>query len=218
MKSMRIAVIAAAAVVLAAGTASAKMLLEKSLYFVTDNGKVDSCKYWTLYIGNYPATLVRKFPGEDSLPVNTEVNLTVLSSGYIEGYGYCKKGRVDCMGTFVIDTGRATVKVPVDSVEYVVNEGARLKAKGMPLADLKVDVEGNMVPSVKRLKLTKYKLVTEYEERNLKPLGDATITMFAFSKAALAAAQKAAKEPRPEPKPVEPKPEQKPEETAPAQE
>jgi hypothetical protein len=218
MKSMRIAVIAAAAVVLAAGTASAKMLLEKSIYFVTENGKVDSSKYWTLYIGNYPATLVRKFPGEDSLPVNTEVNLTVLSSGYIEGYGYCKKGRVDCMGTFLIDTGRATLKVPVDSVEYVVNEGARLKAKGMPLADLKVDVEGNMVPSIKRLKLTRYKLVTEYEERNLKPLPpDLVITMFAFSKAALAAAQKAAKEPRPEPKP-EQKPEQKQEEKAPAQE
>lgn len=213
MKAMRIAVMAAAALCCAAGTASAKMLLEKSIYFVAENGKADSCKYWTLYIGNYPATLVRKFPGEDSLPVNTELNLTVLSSGYIEGYGYSKKGRVDCMATFVVDTGKAAVKVPVDSIEYVVNEGARVKVRGMPLADLKVDVEGNMITSVKRLKLTKYRLVTEYEERNLKPLGDAVITMFAFTKAGLAAAQKAAKEVRPEPKP-----EQKQEEKAPAQE
>jgi hypothetical protein len=57
-----------------------------------------------------------------------------------------------------------------------------------------MDVEGNKVPNVKTMLLTKYKLVVDVDERNLKPLGDVNVTFFAFSKSALAAAQKAEKE------------------------
>jgi hypothetical protein len=137
---------------------------------------------------------VRKFPGEDSLPVNSDINLTVLSSGYIEGYGYTRKGRVDCMATFVIDTGSGAIKLSVDSIEYMYAGGAKVKPRGMKACDAAIDVEGNKVPGVKKLLLTKYKLVVDADERNLKPLGDVDIELFAFSKTALAAAQKADKE------------------------
>jgi hypothetical protein len=192
----RLLVIVSVAVICAAGQAGAKSLLEKSIYFVNPtSGKTDSCKYWKLYIGTFQSvTLVRKFPGEDSLPVNSDLNLTVLSSGYIEGYGYTRKGRVDCMASFVVDTGAGAIKLPVDSIEYVTAGGAKVKPRGMRLCDCALDVEGNKLPGIRKLLLTKYKLVMDADERNLKPLGDMDITFFAFSRAALAAAQKADKE------------------------
>jgi hypothetical protein len=192
----RICTIVAAAVICTACQASAKSLLEKSIYFINpENGKTDSCKYWKIYIGTFQAvTLVRKFPGEDSLPVNSDLNLTILSSGYIEGYGYTRKGRVDCMALMVIDTGAGAIKLPVDSVEYVIAGGEKVKPKGMKLCDLALDVEGNKLPGIRKMLLTKYKLVFDVDERNLKPMGDLNVTLFAFSKAALTAAQKADKE------------------------
>jgi hypothetical protein len=192
----RLLIIAVAAVICAGGQAGAKSLLEKSIYFVNPtSGKIDSCKYWKIYIGTFQSvTLVRKFPGEDSLPVNSDLNLTVLSSGYIEGYGYTKKGRVDCMATFVVDTGTGAIKLPVDSVEFVIAGGEKVKPRGMRVCDLALDVEGNKLPGIRSMLLTKYKLVLDYDERNLKPLGDVTLTVFAFTKAALVAAQKADKE------------------------
>jgi hypothetical protein len=196
MKFSRLLLLVAAAVLVSSGAASAKSLLEKSVYWINpDNGKIDSSKYWKVFIGTYQAiTLVRKFPGEDSLPVNSDINLTVLSSGYIEGYGYTRKGRVDCMATFVIDTGAGAIKLPVDSIEYIFAGGAKVKPRGMRVCDLAIDVEGNKAPGVKRMMLTRYKLVVDADERNLKPLGDVNVSFFSFSKSGLAAAQKAEKE------------------------
>jgi hypothetical protein len=192
MKVSRMLLILAAAVLVSAGAAGAKSLLEKSIYWINpDNGKIDSSKYWKLYLGSYPAiTLVRKFHGEDSLPVSSDINITVLSSGYIEGYGYTRKGRVDCLASFVMDAGAGGVKIPVDSIEYVTAEGAKVKPRGGMLCDLSLDIEGAKVPRIKRMLLTKYKLVVDEDERNHKPLGDVNITLFAFSKTALALAQK----------------------------
>ncbi len=196
MRHSRLLLLCAMLVFVSSGAASAKTLLEKSIYFVNPaTGKIDSTKYWKIFIGTYPAiTLVRKFPGEDSLPVNSDINLTVLSSGYIEGYGYTRKGKVDCMAIFVIDTGGGAVKLPVDSIEYMYAGGAKVKPRGMKACDAAIDVEGNKVPGVKKMLLTKYKLVVDADERNLKPLGDMDIELFAFSKKGLAEAQKAEKE------------------------
>jgi hypothetical protein len=196
MKFSRLLLCVVAAVIVSAGAVSARSLLEKSIYWINpDKGKIDSAKYWKLFLGTYPAvTLVRKFPGEDSLPVVSDINLTVLSSGYLEGYGYTRKGRVDCMAAFMADTGVGAVKIPVDSIEYVFGGGARVKPRGTGVCDLAIDVEGNKIPGIKRMMLTSYKLVVDADERNLKPLGDVNISFFSFSKAGLAEAQKADKE------------------------
>jgi hypothetical protein len=195
MKFSRLLLIAAAVLVFAA-SAPAKSLLEKSIYWINpDNGKIDSTKYWKMFIGKYESvTLVRKFPGEDSLPVNADINLMVLSSGYIEGSGYTAKGRVDCSAIFVIDTGAGAIKLPVDSIEYMYAGGAKVKPRGGKVYDCAIDIEGNKAPGIKKMLLTKYKLVVDVDERNLKPQGDMNITFFSFSKSALAAAQKADKE------------------------
>jgi hypothetical protein len=206
MNVSRLFLVVAVAALALAVPSSAKSLLEKSIYFVNpQTGKTDSAKYWKIFIGKYPSvTLVRKFPGEDSLPVNSDINLTMMSSGYIEGYGYTRKGRVDCMAMLVIDTGNGAIKLPIDSVEFMFAGGAKVKPRGMKVCDAAVDVEGNKTPGIKQMLLTKYKLVVDADERDLKPLGDVDIDVFSFSKGGLVAAQKAQKEaaaaPAPAPK------------------
>ena len=191
---MKKLVIIACALCVCAGSVSAKSMLEKKIYFLNQSGKADSSVYWKIFLGSYQATLERKFPGEDSMPVNTELNLTLLSSGYIEGYGYVKKGRVDCMGGFIADSAGAGQKIPVDSMEFMINNATLAKVKNRPLLTVYVDLEGNKITLNRPLTLTKYKLTIVDEDRNLKPAGDVPVTFFAFSKAALLAAQKAEKE------------------------
>lgn len=191
---MKKLVIIACALCVCAGSVSAKSMLEKKVYFLNQAGKIDSSVYWKIFLGSYPTTLERKFPGEDSMPVNTDLNLTLLSSGYIEGYGYVKKGRVDCMGGFIADSAGAGQKIPVDSMEYMLNNATQAKIKNRPLMTVFVDLEGNKIALNKPLTLTKYKLTIVDEDRNLKPAGDVSVTFFAFSKPAFFAAQKAEKE------------------------
>ena len=126
---MKKLVIIACALCMCAGSVSAKSLLEKKIYFLNQAGKVDSSVYWKIYLGSYPATLERKFPGEDSMPVNTELNLTLLSSGYIEGYGVVRKGRVDCMGGFIADSAGSVQKIAADSIEFMINNATQAKIK-----------------------------------------------------------------------------------------
>jgi hypothetical protein len=186
--------LAVISLIVLAGSLSAKNLLEKTIYFVNPTtNKIDSAKYWKIFVGSYPATLQRKFPGEETATINTDLNLTILSSGYAEGYGYSKKGRIDCEATLMTDSATSQ-KVSFDSIEYVYNGGSDVKTKNKPASGMYLDVEGNKVMLTRGLALTKYRLVVVEEDRNLKPDGDVNISFFAFSKSAISAAQKAEKE------------------------
>jgi hypothetical protein len=191
---MKKTLLIASAILLAAGSGSAKNLLEKSIFFFNPAAnKIDSAKYWKVFLGKYPGTLVRKFPGEDSMQVTCDLNLTLLSSGYVEGYGYTRKGRIDCEADIVADSGSAARKIALDSVEYIFNNAQSLKMKNGPVLNLYLDAEGNKITVHKKLLLTKYRLQIVDEDRNLKPAGDADVTWFAFSKSAAVAARKADK-------------------------
>lgn len=191
---MKKLVIIACAFFMCAGSVNAKSILEKKIFFINQAGKTDSSVYWKIFLGSYPGSLLRKFPGEDSMRISTDLNLTLLSSGYIEGYGYIKKGRVDCQGTFATDNANAVKSVATDSMEYMINNATQAKLRNQPLIKVFVEFEGNKITLTKPLTLTKYRLVVVDEERNLKPMGDVPIAFFAFSKAALLAAQKAEQE------------------------
>ena len=182
------------AIFFASGTIHAKNLLEKSIFFFNPNtNKIDSAKYWKVFFGSYSGTLSRKFPGEDTAKVTCDLNFTLLSSGYVEGYGYTRKGRVECEADMMAEGGNAPRTIVLDSVEYVFNNGQSLKMKNGPVLNFYLDAEGNKVTVHKQLMLTKYRLQIVDEDRNLKPAGDAVVTWFAFSKSAVAAAQKADK-------------------------
>ncbi len=182
------------AMLVAAGNISAKNLLEKSIFFLNPTtDKIDSSKYWKVFLGSYPATLERKFPGDEPAKFTCDINLTLLSSGYVEGYGYTRKGRVDCEAAMMSDSGSAARKINLDSVEYVFNNGQSLKMKNGPVLNFYLDAEGNKITVHKKMTLTRYRLQIVDEDRNLKPNGDAVVTWFAFTKSAVAAAQKADK-------------------------
>ena len=201
MKKM---ILIAFAIVAAIGSSNAKNLLEKSIYFLNPTTKkIENAKYWKVFLGSYPGTLSRKFPGEDTMMLTCDLNFTLLSSGYVEGYGYTRKGRVDCEADIMAEGGSAR-KIVLDSVEYVFNNGKSIKMKNGAVLNTFLDVEGNKVTLHKPLTLTKYNLRIEYEERNLKPAGDAVVRWFAFSKSAIAAAQKADKATESEEKSEEP--------------
>ena len=191
---MKKVIFIAVAIFLAAGSVSAKSLLEKPIFFFNpDINKIDSAKYWKVFVGSYSGTLERKFPGLDSMKVTCDLNLTLLSSGYVEGYGYTNKGRVDCEAAIMAEGGNESRKVALDSVEYVFNNGQSMKIKNGPVVNLALDVEGTKITIHKKMTLTKYRLQIVDEDRNLKPAGDVVVTWFAFSKSAAAAAQKADK-------------------------
>jgi hypothetical protein len=182
------------AMLVAAGSINAKNLLEKSIYFFNSTtNKIDSAKYWKVFVGSYPSTLERKFPGLDPMKVTCDLNLTLLSSGYVEGYGYTSKGRIDCEATILSDNKGAVNKITVDSVDYIFNNGQSLKMKNGPTVNFYLDVEGNKITIHKKLTLTKYRLQIVDEDRNLKPNGDEIVTWFAFTKSAAIEAQKADK-------------------------
>ncbi len=191
---MKKIVFIAFAVLIAAGSISAKSLLEKSIYFYNPTtNKLDSAKYWKVFLGSYSTTLERKFPGEEPMKVTTDINYTLLSSGYVEGYGYSRKGRIDCEAAIVADSGSAAKKISLDSVDYIFNNGQSLKMKNGGVLSFFLDAEGNLITIHKKLMLTKYRLQIVDEDRNLKPAGDAVVTFFAFTKSAFPEAQKADK-------------------------
>jgi hypothetical protein len=191
---MKKAIFFALAILMAAGGVNAKSLLEKTVFFFNpDLNKIDSAKYWTVFLGSYSSTLERKFPGEEPQKVTCDLNFNLLSSGYVEGYGMSRKGRIDCEGAMMAEGGSANQKVALDSVDYVFDNARSIKMKNGPTLSFYLDVEGNKIMLHKKLTLKKFRLQIIDEDRNLKPAGDVEVTWFAFSKAAAIAAQKADK-------------------------
>jgi hypothetical protein len=179
---------------IATGSVSAKSILEKTVFFFNpDLNKIDSAKYWTVFLGSYPSSLERKFPGLDPKRYNCDLNFNLLSSGYVEGYGMTSKGRVDCEPAMMGEGGSASQKITLDSVEYIFDNARSIKLKNGPTLSFYLDVEGEKVMLRKKLTLKKFRLQVIDEDRNLKAAGDVNITWFAFSKAAAIAAQKADK-------------------------
>jgi len=153
--------------------------------------KMDSCSYWTIYLGNYPLMLKDNEFDTSAAPYQAEVNLTLFSSGYIDGSGYGKNGKISCVGNFAIDTGGIPTKLDFDSVDYINKNGSAVRYQHLPAANVFVDIDGNRLALKKKMSLTKYMSSGNEEIRNLKSSGEVPVTLFAFSKAAYIKALKA---------------------------
>jgi hypothetical protein len=182
---------AGALILLAVGAAQAgRSLLPKPLFYVAGT-TVGEVKFWAMYLGNHEINLVRKFPGEDQKPIKTSMNLSLVSSGYVEGNGYSSKGKIGCSASLMIGPASAARKITLDSIDYVYDYGAKVKLRSGEVGDLLVDAEGELVtPKAPSLRL--YEMTKQYGEEILTEGKEIPIVGFAFSKEA---AQKAAKEP-----------------------
>ena len=178
----RVGIVFSAAVILSVTLVNggARALLEKPIPF-TSNDKTGSCKYWTVYIGNFPCMMKRAFPGHDEETLKVDMNVTIVSSGYAEAVGVCNRGKVDAKGKMYLlnDSGRAEVRV--DDIDKIYEDGKRVTSKQGKTGDLMVDVEGNeLTPKV--LTLRKYNVIIDMGDTTLKLDNDIPINSFSVGK------------------------------------
>lgn len=171
----------------------ARALLEKPLFFVqAEDGKIGTCKYWVIVLGTYPLQVARKFPGEDTTKINVDLKYQMVSSGYVEGNGYCSKGKIESQGSLMIKTDAATNNLSFDSLSYVAEYGDMVKTKKGDTGKLMINAEGSQV-EVSQLLLRKFRLEVDMGDTSLKLDGDVSISAFAFAKEKIAEAVAAMK-------------------------
>ena len=165
-----------------------RTLMERRIYYM-NKGKVTEAKYWSLYVGTYECPLRRKFPGEDTITVNANMNVSIISSGYVEATGYCERGRVDGLFALALDNGTATTQIHLDSIAYVSRDGQKVVHLNGQSGTLKLDIEGKYYP-IKHLQFRPYQMTKQFDEEVLKALDEVRIPAFSFTKDGLARANK----------------------------
>jgi hypothetical protein len=207
MKVSRIALCAGIFFIAAASLSSARSMLERKMFYLTTANKVSEAKFWAVYLGNHECTLTRKFPGEAPQPVTGSVNLSLMSSGYIEGNGYSTRGHLDCMPTMKIKSDKGEREIGLDSIDCIYDYGMKVRTLDGETGEFIINVEG-VAKNANRFILREYKLVDSYGEKVLKPGSDETaLAAISFSKTGIQWAQKAGSEeaakPTPAPTPKE---------------
>jgi hypothetical protein len=169
----------------------ARNILEKKMYYYTYEKKSGEAKFWALYLGNYNCKLTRKYPGEGDVQVDASVNLQMLSSGYVEGNGYCAKGKLECLPTMTIKNENGSRRIEMDSIDFIYNEGQNVQLKSGEKGEFVLDLEGNIV-TPNRFILREYKLTEYFGEQILKEGSQETaLNAISLSKDGIARAQKA---------------------------
>ncbi len=131
MKLIRLAaaILAAAAIFcsVSAQAYQARSLLLKKIW-VLNNGKAD-----------------KPFPGEGDIKLLADMNFNMLSSMYIEGQGYCERGKVSDKGEYAINKDGALTVLELDSIDYVYGWGGKVHLKNGSDADLILKVQDNQL-------------------------------------------------------------------------
>lgn len=169
----------------------ARNILEKKMYYYSYEKKTGEAKYWALYLGNYNCKLTRKYPGEGDVQVDASINLQMLSSGYVEGNGYCAKGKLDCLPTMTIKNENGSHRIEMDSIDCIYDEGQKVQLKNGEKGDFVLDLEGNIV-TPNRFIMREYKLTDYFGEQILKEGSEETaLNAISLTKEGIARAQKA---------------------------
>jgi hypothetical protein len=158
------------------------ILNRKMFYLNSVTNKVAEAKYWFVYLGQLDCTLDRKYPGEDMQKVTGSMNLSLLSSGYIEGSGYSAKGKIDCMPGMKIKNDKGERFITIDSIDCIFEFGQKVRTISGDVGDFIIDVEGQPKTAIRFL-LTEYRMVTTDGEGELKKIADdVPLSAIAFSK------------------------------------
>lgn len=166
------------------GQYSTRSLLEKTIFFIQeDNGSIGTAKFWTIHLGKHSCELMKYFPGEDTIPLQAEVNFSLLSSAYIEGKGFSSRGKVDAEAVLTIAAVKDSMEnnkvIDIDDIDYIFDNGRKIKPTNGESTDLILKA-GNTDCTIKRLLLRKFNYDKTYAE--LKFEKDIVISAFSFTK------------------------------------
>jgi hypothetical protein len=190
MKLSRFVMVAGLFFVAIASVISARSILERKMLYLTADNKTGETSYWFVFLGQHDCTLNRKYPGEGTVQVSGAMNLSLLSSGYIEGNGYSSKGKMDCLPTMKLKNEKGERSITIDSIDCIYEYGQKVRMSDGETGDFIIDVEGQQ-KSAKRFVLTNYKNVDVDGEKELKTNGpDIPLYGIAFSKEGLAQVKK----------------------------
>ena len=176
----------------AASVGFSRSLLGRKVYYATSPAnKIVEAKYWFVYLGQHECTLNRKYPGEEMSQVTGNMNLSLLSSGYIEGTGYSSRGKIDCVPTMKVKTDSGEYLIDLDSIDCIFDYGQKVRTVKGIVGELVIDIEGQP-KTAKRFLFTDYKMTTSADgERELVKTGDdIPLSAIAFSKEGIARAIK----------------------------
>lgn len=187
----RTVIIAGLFFVAAAPLVSARSILERKMHYCPAIGKTGETSYWYVFLGQHDCTLNRKYPGEGTVQVTGAMNLSLMSSGYIEGNGYSAKGKIDCLPTMKLKNEKGLRAITIDSIDCIYEYGEKVRMTDGDAGDFIIDVEGQQ-KSAKRFILTTYRMVNVDGEKELKKNGEDTpLYGIAFSKEGLERVRKA---------------------------
>ena len=172
-------------------TGFARNILEKKMYYLSNESKSGEARFWVVYLGNFDCKINRKFPGEPEQSIDASMNIQYLSSGYLEGNGYSAKGKVDCLPTMLLTNENGEKSFNADSIDYVYDYGRKVRLITGEEGSFIINVEGVKKESKKFL-MREYKLTKLYGEEILKEGSTETpLAAFAYSKEGLARAKSA---------------------------
>lgn len=184
-KFSRIVLITGLFLVALASLVSARSILERKMLYIAADNKTGETSYWFVFLGQHDCTLNRKYPGEGTVQVSGAMNLSLLSSGYIEGNGYSSKGKIDCLPTMKLKNEKGEQPITIDSIDCIYEYGQKVRLVNGDIGNFIIDVEGQQ-KSAKRFLLTTYKMVEIDGEKELKPAGGETpVYGIAFTKEGL---------------------------------
>ncbi len=172
---------------------ASRSLFEKEIFFATKDGTIHTAKFWSIHLGQADFTVQREYPGEGTVDVAGSTNLSLISSGYIDGSGYGDRGKITVQAHFVIERNGALQKVDIDSIDYVYYAARKVKMIGQAAEeDLHIQIEtpenkvkgGSMTAMVYEKVKPHYDLV---HKEDFKP-----VIGFSFTKAGAKKAYQAA--------------------------
>lgn len=160
-------IIALSLIVLAVSAGFARNILEKKTFYLNNTNKTGQARFWVVFLGTHDVKITRAIPGEGDVTVQANVNLQLISSGYIEGNGYGAKGKIECLPTMLLSNGQDEKRIVLDSIDYIYDFGRKVRMLSGDTGSFVIDVEGNKVVAKKFL-MREYKLTTYYGEEILK--------------------------------------------------
>jgi hypothetical protein len=189
MKASRVVLLFVLIVTAFASLCFGRSILNRKMFYLNAvTNKVAEAKYWFVYLGQQECTLDRKYPGEESQQVTGSMNLSLLSSGYIEGSGYSAKGKIDCMPSMKIKNDKGDRAITIDSIDCIFEFGQKVRTISGDVGDFIIDIEGQPKTATRFL-LTEYRMVTTDGEGELKKISDdVPLSAIAFSKEGIARA------------------------------